>query len=137
MVSCLGSLVQSCCGREEHCKQMSLACVGSTLSVSATLSVSTLLRLQAALQGVGPELRALPRSKQLWFRFWGTPQSFRLGWACILCCSPVQAAQTMRCLMNTLSSGAVQLIPSPVPASVFGHAWSGMPCVSSGELIPA
>ena len=136
MVSCLGSLVQSCCGREEHCKQMSLACVRSTLSVSATLSVSTLLRLQAALQGARPELRALARSKPLWFRFWGTPQRFRLGWACILCCSPVQAAQTTRCLMSTLSSGAVQLIPSPVPASVFGCAWSSMPCVSSGELIP-
>ena len=46
-------------GREEHCKQISLACVGSARSVSATLglppacvlSQSTLLRLQVALQG--------------------------------------------------------------------------------------
>ena len=47
-------------GREEHCKQISLACVGSARSVSATLglppltacvlSQSTLLRLQIALQ---------------------------------------------------------------------------------------
>ena len=48
-------------GREEHCKQISLACVGSACSVLATLglplltacvlSQSTLLRLQVALQG--------------------------------------------------------------------------------------
>ena len=47
-------------GREEHCKQVSLACVGSACSVSATLGLplltacvlshSTLLRLQVALQ---------------------------------------------------------------------------------------
>ena len=47
--------------REEHCKQISLVCVGSAHSVSATLglplltacvlSQSTLLRLQVALQG--------------------------------------------------------------------------------------
>ena len=61
MVTYLGSLVQSCCGEEEHCKQISLACVGSARSVWATLglppltacmlSQSTLLRLQVALQG--------------------------------------------------------------------------------------
>ena len=48
-------------GGEEHCKQISLACVGSARSVSATLglplltacvlSQSTLLRLLVALQG--------------------------------------------------------------------------------------
>ena len=94
MVSCLGSLVQSCCG-EGGALQISLACVGGTLSVPATLgltplaacvlSPSTLLRLQAALQGAGPELRALPRPKPLRFRFSGTPQRRRLGWACVLC----------------------------------------------------
>ena len=48
-------------GREEHCKQILLACVGSAHSVSATLglpalmacvlSQSVLLMLQVALQG--------------------------------------------------------------------------------------
>ena len=61
MVTFLGSLVRLAVGREEHCKQISLACVGSAPSVWATLglplftacvlSQSTLLRLQAALQG--------------------------------------------------------------------------------------
>ena len=49
------------------------------------LSPSTLLRLQAALQGAGPELCAFPRPKLLRFRFLGTPQRHRLGWACVLC----------------------------------------------------
>ena len=84
-------------GREERCKQMSLAYVGSTHSVLAALglppltasvpSPSTLLRLQAALQGAGPELHALPRPKPLRFRFSGTPQRRRLGRACVLCLS--------------------------------------------------
>ena len=75
--------------------QISLACVGSTCSVPATLALpplmvcvlspSILLRLQVALQGAGRELRALPRPKLLRFRFLGTPQRRRRGWACVLC----------------------------------------------------
>ena len=74
---------------------MSLACVGSTRSILATLAFppltacvlfpSTLLRFQAALQVVGPGLHALPGPKSLKFRFSGTPQRHRLGWACVLC----------------------------------------------------
>ena len=92
-------------GREEHCKQISLACVGNAHSVLATLglplltpcvlSQSILLRLQVALQGMGPGLHAPPRSKPLMFRFSGTPQRHRLGWACILCPSQVLAAQAL------------------------------------------
>ena len=61
VVTFLGSLVQLAVGREEHCKQISLACVGSACSVWGTLgllrlmvcvlSQSTLLRLPIALQG--------------------------------------------------------------------------------------
>ena len=61
VVTYLGSLVQLCSDREEHCKQISLACVGSVHRVWATLGLclllacvlswSTLLRLQVALQG--------------------------------------------------------------------------------------
>ena len=114
-------------GREEHCKQISLACVGSTCSVSATLGLpplttfvlfqTTLLRLQVAQQGAGPGLHELPRSKPLSFRFSGTPQMCKLGWACILCHSQVRAAQATRCMVSTLSSGVVCLITSAVPAA--------------------
>ena len=66
---------------------MSLACVGSAHSVPATLglppldacvlSPSTLLRLQVALQGVGPELHAVPVFG------YSTKAQTRLG--CVLC----------------------------------------------------
>ena len=70
MVSYLGSLVQSCCG-EGGALQTNVTgvcgepsqCSSHTGFVPAhgcVLSPSTLLRLQAALQGVGPELRAVP-----------------------------------------------------------------------------
>ena len=110
--------------REEHCKQISLACAHSVLAtlglallMACVLPQSTLLRLQVALQGAGPGLRALPRSKPLRFRFSGTPQRHRLGWACVLCRSLVGAAQETWCLANALSSGAVSLITSLVSAA--------------------
>ena len=53
----------------------------------------------------GPGLHALPSSKLFRFRFLGTPQRHRLGWACDLCPSQVQAAQMTRCLVSTLSQG--------------------------------
>ena len=59
------------------------------------------------LSNVGTELSALPRSKPLRYRFSGTPQRHRLGWACILCPSRVQVAQATRCLASALSPGEV------------------------------
>ena len=46
----------------------------------------------------GPGLLAPPRSKLLRFRHSGGSQRHRLGWACVLCPSQVQAVQVMRCL---------------------------------------
>ena len=51
----------------------------------------------------GPGLHALPRSKPLRFRYSGTPQRHRLGWACILCPSQVRAAQVTRCLVSAVA----------------------------------
>ena len=45
------------------------------------------------LSEAGPVLYAFPRSKLLRFRYSGSPLRCRLGWACILCPSQVQAAQ--------------------------------------------
>ena len=115
-------------GREEHCKQISLACAGSAHSVSATLVLPLLMacvlsQFQAPgcyageLSKVGPGLHALLRSKLLRFRFLGTPQSHRLSWACIVCSSQVRAAQATSCMVSTLSSGVVCLITSAVPAA--------------------
>ena len=132
MVSCLGSLVKSCCG-EGGALQTALGCVGSTRCVPATLGfprsrvsvlfLSTLLRLPAALWGAGPASRAVP--------VLGSPQKHRLGWACVLCL-PARAAQAARSLTGALSLGAVRLIPSAVPASVSRHAGGCTLCLFWG-----
>ena len=103
------------------------------------LSWSTLLRLQVALQGVGPGLRALPRSKPLRFRFLGSPRRHRLSWACVLCPSQVQEAQATRCLVSALSSGGECVLSPPwsQPLGFLGGSGapiSSVPCVSSGKL---
>ena len=41
------------------------------------------------LSEAGPGLYALPRSKPLRFRYFGSPQRLRLHWACVLCPSQV------------------------------------------------
>ena len=92
------------------------------------------------LAKAGPGLHALPRSKLLRFRFSCIPQRHRLGWACVLCPSQVRAAQATRCLASALSPCG-RCILSPPPSQPLGFlgasrsAISGVPCVSSGELI--
>ena len=144
MVSCLGSLVQPCCGEGGALQTNVTGCVGSTHSVPATLglpplmacvlSPSTLLRLQAALQGAGPELRALPGPKPFRFRFLGTPQRRRLAWACVLC---LPRPEQLSCqeLDERILPGCRVPYPLQGPSLSFQACWSGAHCVSSGELI--
>ena len=75
-----------------------------------------------------PILHVLPRSKPLRFRFSGTPQRHRLGCACVLCPSQVQAAQVTRCLASVVTcSWGVRLIASPIPGTWFSGCTMGMP----------
>ena len=123
---------------EEHCKQISLTCVGSARSVWATLDLPSSRRvcfpslhcsgsrlLCGELSEVGPGLHALPRSKLLRFSFSGTPQRHRLGWACVLCLSQVRAAQVTRCLVSAVTPRwVVCLIASPSqPFGFVGVQW--------------
>ena len=55
------------------------------------------------LSDAGPGLYALPRSQPLRFRFSGTPQRRKLGWACVLCPSQVRAAQVNRVLVSIVA----------------------------------
>ena len=87
-----------------------------------------------------PGSRALPRSKLLRFRFLGTLQRHRLGWACVLCPSQVRAAQVTRYLVSTLSQvgGASYHLPHPSHSLFWVYnmcAFSGVLCFFSGELI--
>ena len=78
------------------------------------------------LSEVGPGLHALPRSKLLRFRYLGSPQRCRLGWACVLCPSQIQSAQVTRCLASTVA--VTYHLPCPC-RSVFWvhnqHTFSG------------
>ena len=65
------------------------------------------------LSEVGLGLCTLPKSKPLRFRFSGTPQRHRFGWACVLCPSQVQVAQVTRCLFSTLLPGGWCLLLPP------------------------
>ena len=137
MVSCLGSLVQWCCG-EGGALQTDITgvwgehsqCSGHTGFAPAhgcVLSPSALLRLPDALYGPGPALRVVP------FFGYSTKAWTRLGLRFVP--SPARAAQAARSLTGALSPAAVHLLPSTVPASVSMrpdrvHA----PCVYSREL---
>ena len=113
-------------GREEHCEQISLACgecsqcPGHT-GFACTHGVCAFLVYTAQAPGcsagapskAGPVLCALPRSKTLKFRFSGTPQRHRLGWACVLCSSQVRAALVTWCLVSALSPGGRCLLSLP------------------------
>ena len=131
-------------GREERCKQITLASVGSARSVSATLglppltgcvlSLSTLLGsrlLCQELSEAGPGLYALPRSKPLRFRYLGTPQRHRLGWACVWCPSQVRAALVTRCLASTVA--ATYHLPRPCCLVFWVYNW----CTFSGGCRPS
>ena len=111
------------CGEHSQCSGHT----GFAPAHGCVLSLSTLLRLLAALYGAGPALRAVAV-----FRYSAKAQT-RLGLRFVL--SPALAAQAARSLTGTLSPGVVRLLPSVVPASVSERA-SGVraPCVYSWEL---
>ena len=140
--------------KEQHCKQVSLACVGSAHSVWATLGLSpltasvlsrsTLLRFQVALQGNSlkqpldcvhfPGLSHSGSGSQVFHKG-------RLGWACVLCPSQVQAAEATRCLASVLSPGGWRILSPPwsQPLGFLGVQWEHCPrcamCLLWGELI--
>ena len=103
-------------GREGQCRKISLACavtrsVPTTLGLpqltACVLSPSTLLRLQSALQRVCPELCSLPRPKPLRFRFSGTAQRPRLGWAYVLCLPRLSSSDNQELEERTLPGYSV------------------------------
>ena len=153
MVTYLGSLVQFCCGEggtlqtniTGMCGEFS-QCLGLTGFDPTHVCAFLVDTAQAPccpaeeLSKASSGLRALPRSKPLRFRFSGTPQRHRLGWACVLCPFQVQEAQATRCVASTLSQvcGASYHLPGPIRLFSWGcsrSAISGVLCVSSGELI--
>ena len=124
----LGSLVQSRCGEggmlQTDNTGVCLQCLshaGPGPAHSPHSSGSRLLHQEPS--EASPGLHAPPRSKPLRFRHSGSPQRCRLGWACILGPSQVQAAQMMRVWQARL----LQLIASPIPAAWFSGCTAGAP----------
>ena len=128
MIAYLGSLVQfsPAMGRAGRCRP-TLLCVDSTRRVPATLglphtgvsvlSLSTLLRLPAALYGAGPALSAVPG-------FGSSTDSVAPAFLCLPPASAVQAARGL----GAFSLGAARLFP-PWPQHALPVA-----CVCSEEL---
>ena len=75
------------------------------------------------LSEASPGLYALQRSKLLRFRYSGTPQRHRLGWACVLCPSQVRAVQVTRCLASTVTVTYCL----PIPATLFSGCTTSTP----------
>ena len=132
-------------GREGHSRQMSLACVGSTHSVLATLGLppasrvcvlppSTLLRLQAALQGAGPELHALAGLSCSDSRFRVLHKDTdSVGPA--FCAFPGQSSSGIQELDKCTLPRCGAHYPLRRLSLSFRVHWSGVPCVCSGELV--
>ena len=146
-------------GREEHCKQISLACVGCALSGLCSqcsghtgfapthgvcaFSVYTAQAPDCSageLSKAGPGLRALPRSKPLRFRFLGTPQRHRLSRTAF--CALPRSKQLRQ--LGAWRAHSPQVGPCVVSSSrpSCSVSWVrsrttilDVPCVSSGELI--
>ena len=118
-------------GREGHCRQMSLACVGSMRSVPATVGLppltgvcfpclhcsgSSLLSREWALSCVHfPGLSHSDSGFRVLHKSAGSVGP-------VFCAFSTRAAQAARSLRSAFSPGVVRLIPSAVPASVSTHA---------------
>ena len=142
VVSCLGSLIQSCCGEGGHCRQMSLACVGSTRGLPASLGLFP-------LTGVCfPHLHC--SGSRLLSREWAlccvdfpglshSDSGFRvvhkstnsIGPA--FCAFPGQSSSGSQELDECTLPGCGEPYPCRGPSLSF-LSQSGAPCVSSGEL---
>ena len=93
------------------------------------------------LSEASPGLYALPRSKPLRFRFSGTPQRRRLRWTCVFVPVPGLGSPGDQ-VLGKHSHPQLKAVTYRLPhhsRSVFWvynrSAFSGVPCVSSGELI--
>ena len=135
MVSCLGSLVQSCCG-EGGALQTNATGVCGEHSQCSGHTGSALHRGVCAF----PVYTAQAPGCSIWSgpclacgsSFQGLHRSAGSAGPAF-CAFPARAAQAARSLTSSLSLGAVHLIPSAVPASVSARRL-GTPRVCSQDL---
>ena len=133
MVSCLGSLVQSCCGEGGALQTNVTGMCGEHSQCSGHTGF-------APAHGGFPIYIAQAPGCSIWSgpcaaRGSSPPVFHKTADSTVpaFCAFPAQAAQAARSLTGALSAGAVRLIPSTFPASV-SERQSGVPCVFSWEL---
>ena len=135
MVTYLGSLVQLCCGKGGtlqtnitgvcgECSQC-LSHTGFAPTHGMCAFPGYTSQVWVALQELseaGPGLHALPRSKQLKFRFSGTPQRRRFSWFQYFVPFPVPSSSSDSCLASAVPpSWGCDLSPPPfLPLSFLG-----------------
>ena len=129
-------MISRAAGSEGRCRQMSLACVGGTRSVPATLGLPLLMDVcSPRLHCSGSRLLYMEQALRcMRFQFSGIPQKRELSWAYVLCL-PRPSSSGSQELDERPLPGAVRLLPSAAPASVSAHTSRvRVPCVYSWEL---
>ena len=71
----------------------------------------------------------------MWFKFLGTPQERRLGWACVLCLSRLKQLRQLRTILPGCGAPYPLRGPSLSFCARFCARRSGAPCVCSGGLV--
>ena len=154
VVTYLGSLVQFCCGEggtlqtniTGMCGEYSRCFSHTGFAPTHSVCAFPVYTAQAPgcsageLSKVSSGLRVLPRSKPLRFRFSGTPQRHRLGWACVSVPFPGPSSSGNQVLGERTLPSCSKSYHFPGPCHLVswlhsGSAVSGVLCVSSGELI--
>ena len=113
MVSCSGSLVQSCCGEGGGLQTNVTGLCGEHSQCSGHTGFVPTHRCLCfpCLHCSGSRLLYMEKALHcMRFQFLGFPQKRRLGWACV-CAFPTGAAQAARSLMGALSRVRCALVP--------------------------
>ena len=136
MVSCLDSLVQSCCGEEGALKTNFIGLCGEHSQCSGHTGFAPLMGVFFRhLHCSGSRMLYRKRAMHcVQFQFSGTPQKHRLNWACVLCFPRPEQLRQQELDECTLP-GCSATYPFGGPSLSFHQPLLGVPCVCSGELV--
>ena len=136
VVSCLGSLVQSCCGEGGALQTNVTGLCGEHSQCSGHTGFAPRSQNMCFPRPHCSGSRLLYRERALscmWFPFSGTPQKRRLGWACILCLPHPSSSGSQELDERTLPGcGAPYPLRGP---NLSFRVTVGCACVCSMELV--
>ena len=138
MVSCLGSLVQSCCGEAGALERNVTGTYGERSQCSSHTGFASAWGWHLCfphLHCSGSRLVYRERALScMRFQFSSIPRRRRLGWACVLCLPCLSSSGSQELDWRTLPGCGA---PSPLrgPCLRSRGRGLGVPCVGSGELV--